>query len=474
MNYLCGMGRKKPNPLLENIEITDIAAEGNAIARVDNLVLFVPYGIPGDIVDIQVTKKRKNYMEGYITALRKPSSLRIDPECSHFGTCGGCKWQHLPYQEQLRFKQKQVSDSLERIGKVIPHEFFPILPSENTSYYRNKLEYTFSNKRWLTKEEIASGGSLQKTEALGFHIPGMFDKVLDIKECFHQTEPSNRIRLALKDFALKNEIVFFDLREQKGILRTLIIRNNLKNEFMVIVSFFSDEKATVKKVMEFLRDTFPEIKSLHYVINPKANDTISDLEVIHYHGDDHIIEELEGIRFRISPKSFFQTNSRQAYNLYKITREFAGLTGKENVYDLYTGTGTIALFMAAHCAKVTGIEYVPEAIEDAKVNAKLNDISNSSFYAGDMKDVLQPAFIAEHGQPDVIILDPPRAGVHEKVIEVIKNAAPSRIVYVSCNPASQARDISMLSDAYALVKVQPVDMFPHTHHVENVALLIRR
>jgi 23S rRNA (uracil1939-C5)-methyltransferase len=467
------MGKRKPLPLLTDIEIIDIAAEGNAIAKLDNKVLFIPQGIPGDIVDVQLTRKRTSFMEGYIVTLKKASPLRVEPFCEHFGVCGGCKWQHLPYPEQLKWKQKQVADSLQRIAKVEVEQLHQILPSENTRFYRNKLEYTFSENRWLPKEMITSDDYVREP-GLGFHIPGMFDKVLDINYCYHQPDPSNEIRLALKQFVLENNIEFFHLRNKTGFMRNLIIRNTTIGEWMVIVVFGADDSHNNNLVMNFLSERFPIITSLMYVVNTKLNDTIHDLDIQPFKGREYIIEEMEGLRFKIGAKSFFQTNSLQAYNLYKITRDYAGLTGSEVVYDLYTGTGTIANFVAKNASKVIGIEYVEDAIADAKVNSQINHINNTLFFAGDMKDILSQSFIDEHGRPDVIITDPPRAGMHPDVVKAILYAAPKRIVYVSCNPATQARDIQLLSENYSVAEVQPVDMFPHTHHVENVALLIKK
>ncbi|MCC8154925.1 MAG: 23S rRNA (uracil(1939)-C(5))-methyltransferase RlmD, partial [Tannerellaceae bacterium] len=401
--------------------------------------------------------------------------VRSIPVCEHFGICGGCKWQHLPYEEQLKNKHKQVIDNLTRIGKIEMEEILPILGSEKTVFYRNKLEYTFSNKRWLTEEQVKSGESFDNMDGLGFHIPGMFDKVLDIHKCWLQDDINNRIRLAIKDYCLTHEgYPFFDLRNQEGFMRTLIIRTSSTGELMVIVVFYQEDPEKREALLGYIADNFPEITSLLYVINGKRNDTITDQDVLVYKGKDHMMEEMEGIQFKVGPKSFYQTNSEQAYNLYKITRDFAGLSGNELVYDLYTGTGTIANFISRHARQVVGIEYVPEAIEDAKVNSSINGIENTLFYAGDMKDILNTAFIEEHGRPDVIITDPPRAGMHDDVIKAILFAAPQRIVYVSCNPATQARDLSLLDEQYKVKKVQPVDMFPHTHHVENVVLLERR
>lgn len=464
----------KTLPLLENITITDVAAEGKAIARIDDLVVFVPFVAPGDVVDIQISKKKKSFAEGRAVKFHSYSDKRSEPFCSHFGICGGCKWQHLAYSEQVKYKQKQVVDSLTRIGKIELPEVSPILGSVKTDFYRNKLEYTFSNKRWLTDSERFSDEQFKDMDALGFHIPGMFDKVLDIKKCWLQDDISNRIRLTIKAFCKENEYEFFDLRNQVGIMRNLIIRTTSTGEVMVIVIFYQNEEDKVERLMQHLKESFPEITSLQYVINGKANDTITDQEVIVFSGRDCIYEEMEGLKFKIGPKSFYQTNSEQAYTLYKVARDFAGLTGNELVYDLYTGTGTIANFVSKQCKQVIGIEYVPEAIDDANVNSKLNEIENTHFFAGDMKDLLTEEFIHQYGRPDVIITDPPRAGMHDDVIKTILFASPKRIVYVSCNPATQARDLSLLDEVYQVTRVQPVDMFPHTHHVENVVLLEKR
>ena len=467
------MGRKR-KPSIENLEIVDIAAEGKAIGRYNDVIVFVPQVIPGDVVNVQVNKMRKNYMEGFVTKLVTPSPNRITATCEHFGVCGGCKWQHLPYHLQLEYKHKQVVDQLTRIGKVHIPEISPILGSEKIFEYRNKLEYTFSSKRWITIEEVQAGAEIHQPNALGFHIPGMFDKVLDITKCHLQAEPSNAIRLAVRDFTINNGFEFFDIRNQVGLMRNLIIRTASTGEVMVIVVFYYEDVEKRTALLNHIKESFPQITSLQYIINTKGNDSITDQEVICFAGKDHIIEEMEGLKFKVGPKSFYQTNSEQAYQLYKITRDFAGLTGSEVVYDLYTGTGTIANFVASKSKKVVGVEYVPEAIEDAKVNSEINGITNTTFYAGDMKDVLNDKFIAENGKPDVIILDPPRAGIHEDVANTILRAKPNRIVYVSCNPATQARDLAFLGEAYQVMRVQPVDMFPHTHHVENVVLLDRK
>ncbi len=469
------MGRSRKNkPLLHKVEITDIAAEGKALCRIENRVVFVSNAVPGDIVDIQVTKKRSNFYEGSAVAFHKLSPIRVEPFCEHFGVCGGCKWQNMPYEEQLKFKEREVYNNLLRIGKVQIPPSQPIIGSEKDRYYRNKLEYTFSNKRWLSPTEMETKESITNHNGLGFHIPGLFDKVVDINNCHLQPEPSNSIRNWIRDYALKHNLEFFDLRQQHGFLRIAMIRTASTGDVMVVISFFREDKEQREAFLSALKEAFPQITSLMYVINSKANDTITDQEVILFHGNDHIMEEMEGIRFKIGPKSFYQTNSEQAYELYKVTRDFAALTGNETVYDLYTGTGTIANFVAGKAKKVIGIEYVPEAIEDAKVNSQINGITNTSFFAGDMKDVLNFDFINQHGYPDVMIVDPPRAGMHADVVETILNAAPERIVYVSCNSATQARDINMLDIRYKVDKIQPVDMFPHTHHVENVVLLSRK
>jgi len=454
------------------VTIIDEAAEGKAIAKVNDMVIFIPYVAPGDVVDVQLTKKKHSYAEGFAVRFQKYSDLRIEPFCEHFGTCGGCKWQHLPYEEQLRFKQKQVVDNLTRIGKIDIGEVKPILGSENIQFYRNKLEFTFSNRKWLTSKPTDEELQSNDMNALGFHIPTMFDKVLDIHKCWLQDDISNKIRLDIKDFCLKNEgYPFFDIRSKEGFVRNLMIRTSSTGEVMVVLAFCKEDKEHRETLLSHLVKTFPEITSLMYVINEKLNDTINDLDIHLYNGKDHIIEEMEGLRFKVGPKSFYQTNSRQAYNLYKVVREFADLKTDDLVYDLYTGTGTIANFVARQVKKVIGIEYVPEAIEDAKINSQFNGIDNTLFLAGDMKDILNEEFIREHGRPDVIITDPPRAGMHEDVIRTILFAAPNRLVYVSCNPATQARDLNLLSARYEVKVIQPVDMFPHTQHVENVALL---
>ena len=472
--------KKKELPLLEQITITDVAAEGKALARVNDMVVFVPYVVPGDVVDLQVKRKKHSYAEAVAVKFHEYSPLRSEPFCKHFGVCGGCKWQCLKYKDQLRYKQKQVTDNLVRIGKIELPEISPILGSEQTERYRNKLEFTFSNKRWLTQEEVEKDFKYDQMNAVGFHIPGAFDKVLAIDECHLMDDICNRIRNGVRDYAYEQGLTFFDLRSQEGMLRNMMIRiaedehdHSIKG-LMVVMQFkivAPEEEVQMKQLLQFMADTWPEITSLIYVINNKCNDTIGDLPIHVFKGEDHIIEEMEGLKFKVGPKSFYQTNSRQAYNLYKVTREFAGLTGDELVYDLYTGTGTIANFVSRKARQVIGIEYVPEAIEDAKVNSAINGIGNTLFFAGDMKDILNQEFINQYGRPDVIITDPPRAGMHNDVIDTILFAEPKRIVYVSCNPATQARDLSLLDVKYKVLKVQPVDMFPHTHHVENVVLL---
>ena len=451
-----------------------MAAEGKAIAKVNDLVIFVPYVVPGDVVDLQIKRKKNKYAEAEAVNFHEYSSTRAVPFCQHYGICGGCKWQVLPYAEQIKYKQKQVEDNLRRIGKIELPEISPILGSAKTEFYRNKLEFTFSDKRWLTYEEVKQEVKYDQMNAVGFHIPGAFDKVLAIEKCWLQDDISNRIRNAVRDYAYEHNYSFINLRSQEGMLRNMIIRTSSTGELMVIIicKIVEDSEMTLfKQLLQYVADTFPEITSLLYIINNKCNDTINDLDVYVFKGNDHIFEEMEGLRFKVGPKSFYQTNSEQAYNLYKIARDFAGLTGNELVYDLYTGTGTIANFVSRQARQVIGIEYVPEAIEDAKVNAEINGIDNTLFFAGDMKDMLTQEFINEYGRPDVIITDPPRAGMQQDVVDVILFAEPKRIVYVSCNPATQARDLQLLDVKYKVKAVQPVDMFPHTHHVENVVLL---
>ncbi|MDR0505858.1 MAG: 23S rRNA (uracil(1939)-C(5))-methyltransferase RlmD [Dysgonamonadaceae bacterium] len=465
------MSRKKNLPLLEKILITGVAAEGKAIARYNDWVIFIPFVIPGDMVDIQVVRRKNNYVEGKAVFFHEYSPERIEAFCEHYGVCGGCKWQILPYEEQIRHKQQQVIDNLTRIGKITPLEILPIKGSEKTLFYRNKLEFTFSNKRWMREDEINSEIKFSDMDALGFHIPGMFDKVLDIRKCWLQDDISNQIRNEIKAFSIANHYTFFDLRNQNGLMRNIIIRTSTTGEVMLIVVFYEDDKEKTNALLNRLAERFPEITSLLYVINRKANDTIADQEIHVFKGNDHIFEEMEGLKFKIGAKSFYQTNSEQAYNLYKTVRNFAGLTGKELVYDLYTGTGTIANFIARNAKQVIGIEYVPEAIDDARINSEINGIDNTLFFAGDVKDLLNKDFIEKYGRPDTLITDPPRAGMHNDVIDTILFAEPERIVYVSCNPATQARDLNLLNTKYIVEKIQPVDMFPHTHHVENVALL---
>lgn len=461
---------KKPNKIIENVEIIDTSSEGKAVARVDDLVVFVEGAVPGDTCTILISRIKKKFAEAKLLKLEKPSPQRIEAVCKHFGSCGGCKWQHLNYEAQLYYKQKHVHDSLTRLAKVEFPELNPIVGATNFYHYRNKLEFTFSAKKWLTKEEIESGKEFNRN-ALGFHIPGLFDKIIDIETCYLQKDPSNAIRNEVRDFALKNNFSFFDIRDKHGFLRNLLIRTANTGELMVLVSFFREEKENQDALLNHLKTKFPEITSLLYIINPKGNETFHDLDVHCFYGRDYIIEEMEGLQFKIGPKSFFQTNSDQAFELYKITRKLAGLTGNELVYDLYTGTGTIACFVAKQAKKVIGIEYVEAAIEDAKVNAELNKIDNAVFYAGDMKDLLTADFISKNGKPDVIITDPPRAGMHEEVVKVLNEVKAKKIVYVSCNPSTQARDLAALDVNYRVMEVQPVDMFPQTHHVENVVLL---
>ena len=464
--------KKKNLPLYENVEITGIAAEGKALTRINDMVVFVPYCVPGDVVDLQVTKKKHSFMEARVERLVKPSEHRCEPVCKHYGECGGCKWQILPYEDQLRYKQQQIIDNLTRIGKVELPEISPILGSKHIYEYRNKLEFTFSDRKWLSWDVIRAAGGLEHVDTaygVGFHIPNCFDKVLDITECHLMPDINNRIRNAIRDFAREHGISFYNEHAHEGQLRTLIIRTNHKGEVMLIVVW---GEAPDMRLMEYLQQTFPKIVSLLYVVNQKLNDTISDQEVHVFAGQDHIMEQMEDLQFKVGPKSFYQTNTEQAYELYKVAREFAELTGNELVFDLYTGTGTIANFVAHQAKQVIGIEYVPEAIEDAKVNAQLNHLDNTLFFAGDMKDILNADFIAQYGRPDVIITDPPRAGMHEDVVKTILAAEPKRIVYVSCNPATQARDLNLMDAKYKVTRVQPVDMFPHTQHVENVVQLM--
>ena len=480
--------KRKPLPLLENITIEAVAAEGKCITRVDDQVIFVPFCVPGDVVDLQVVKKKHKYCEAKVVRFIKKSDIRQEPMCEHFGICGGCKWQNLPYEEQIKAKQKQVEDQLTRIGKIELPEFRPIMGSVKTQEYRNKIEFGCSNKRWFTAEELAqlpqkeddTVSSLKERHAqnaIGFHITGAFDKIYPIKKCWLMDDLCNEIRNFVFEYADSHNYTFYDLREQHGLLRDMMIRNSNTGEWMLVFQFHYDEEGDEQRALELMQqvaDKFPQITSLMYVDNQKGNDTINDLDLILFKGNDHIFELMEDLKFKVGPKSFYQTNTEQAYHLYCVAREFANLTGNELVYDLYTGTGTIANFVAHKAKKVIGIEYVPEAIEDAKVNSQVNNIENTLFYAGDMKDILTNDFIAQHGRPDVIITDPPRAGMHPDVVNVILNAAPNRIVYVSCNPATQARDLQLMDDHYKVAAVQPVDMFPHTPHVENVVLLEKR
>ena len=469
------MGRSRKNkPLLENITIDDIAAEGKAIARLDGMVLFTTHVIPGDIVDMQVTKKRKNHAEARVVRLIQPSPDRIPAFCKYFGDCGGCKWQYLPYEKQLYYKQKQVFDQLTRIGHLELPDILPILASEKDRFYRNKLEFSFSNRRWLSYEEISDGSEAKNLNALGFHIPGLFDKIIDIEECWLQPEPSNKVRNFIREYSIKNELEFYDIRNKTGFLRNIIVRTSESGGNMLIVVLFHEDTKKREALLNAVAKQFPELSSIMYVINNKANDTISDLDIQLFKGEDHIMEKMEDLKFKVGPKSFYQTNPTQALRLYQVVRSFAALTGNETVYDLYTGTGTIANFIARKAHKVIGIDYVPEAIEDAKINATINGIKHASFFAGDMKDILNSQFVNAHGKPDIIITDPPRAGMHDDVIRTILTTAPMRIVYVSCNPATQARDLAMMKEQYRITEVQPVDMFPHTHHVENVVLLEHR
>ena len=469
------MGRKKQNIIFEKLEITDAGAKGKSIAKApDGKVVFINNTVPGDIADIQTTKKKRSFYEGTAIKFHELSEKRVEPVCQHFGTCGGCKWQFMGYEHQLFYKQQEIENNLIRIGKIELPDVTPILGSKDIYFYRNKMEFSFSDSRWLTLDEINSGKEFDDKNALGFHIPGMWDKILDIKKCHLQADPSNDIRNFVKEFANKNELAFFNTREQTGLLRTLMIRTSSNGEIMVVVQFFKEEKEKRELLMDHLAEKFPEITSLQYVVNSKGNDTIYDQEVICYNGRDHIFEEMEGLKFKINAKSFYQTNSEQAYELYKITRDFAQLTGNELVYDLYTGTGTIAQFIAKNAKKVIGIEAVPVAIEDARENAKRNNIENTEFHAGDMKKVFTTGFIEKHGHPDVIITDPPRDGMHKDVIAQIIGILPQRIVYVSCNSATQARDLALLDEHYKVTRVQPVDMFPQTFHVENVVCLEKR
>lgn len=463
--------KRKELPVLEDLTISDVAAEGNAVARADEMVVFIPFGAPGDVADVKIDKKKKSYAEGHIVKLKKPSEIRVEPRCEHFTICGGCRWQHLPYEFQIKCKQQQVYDALTRIARVPFPEITPIIGSKQIWEYRNKMEYTFSNKCWLTYEQLNSGLEFRDRDAAGFHIPGAFDKVLDIKKCHLQDDLSNRLRLFIKNFGKENGYSFYDIRACQGFLRTLMIRIATTGEIMAVMVFGENDSEKIKTLLDAVRSEFPQITSLLYVINTKVNDTIADQKILLHSGKMYIEEEMDGLRFRIGPKSFYQTNSRQALVLYTVARNFADLKGDELVYDLYTGTGTIANFVARHCHHVIGIEYVEDAIKDAHINSSINGIDNTEFYAGDMKDVLTDEFISKHGRPDVMIVDPPRAGMHNDVVSVILNAEPEKIVYVSCNPATQARDLALLHVKYDITAVQPVDMFPHTQHVENVVAL---
>lgn len=469
------MRKRKQKPIFENIEVIDAGAKGKTIAKApDGRVVFISNAVPGDVVDIQTFKKRKAYFEGTAVNFHKRSEKRTQPICEHFGVCGGCKWQHMGYEHQLYYKQREVENNLKRIGGIQLPEILPILGSKNDYFYRNKMEFSFSDSRWLTQAEINSDQEITNREALGFHIPGMWDKILDIKKCHLQEDPSNTLRNAIKRFAVENQLSFFNPKKQQGLLRTLMIRTASTGEIMVLIQFFEDDKKKRELLLDYLKKEFPQLTALLYVINQKQNDTIYDQNVICYAGRDHIFEEMEGLRFKINAKSFYQTNSQQAYELYKVARDFADLNGTELVYDLYTGTGTIAQFIAKKAKKVVGIESIPEAINDAKTNAQNNAIENVEFFVGDMKSIFTTEFIQQHGQPDVVITDPPRDGMHKKVVEQLLNVLPKKIVYVSCNSATQARDLSLMNDAYKVVKVQAVDMFPQTHHVENVVLLEKR
>lgn len=455
--------------VFNDIAIIDIAEEGKGVGKTDDLVLFVEKAIPGDVVDVELMRKKKSFGEGRIQTLKKASEYRVEPFCEHFGVCGGCKWQHMTYDAQLLFKQQSVENALTRIGKVDTSSMEPILASGQTEYYRNKLEYTFSNKKWLTT--LDDNAEDMNMDALGFHVPGRFDKILNVSHCYLQEDPSNVLRNSVREFAIANAMTFYDLRDHSGVLRNLIIRISSTGELMVIVVFAYPEEGQVELLMSFIKDKFPSITSLLYIINQKKNDTIFDQEIVIYNGRDFIYEEMEGLKFKVGPKSFYQTNSAQAYELYKITRDFAGLSGNELVYDLYTGAGTIANFVAKYAKEVVGVEYVPSAIEDAKINSEINGVKNTKFYAGDMKDVLTASFITKHGKPDVVITDPPRAGMHADVVARLLEMESPKIVYVSCNAATQARDLTLLAEKYDVVRIKPVDMFPHTQHVENVVLL---
>ena len=471
------MGKRKTTDkiVFTNVDVLDAGAKGVSVAKApDGKVIFIPNVVPGDVVDVQTFKKRKAYYEGKAVYFHEYSADRVIPPCQHFGACGGCKWQNMLYEKQLFYKNREVYNHLKRIGKVELPEFEPIKGSDKQFYYRNKMEFSFSNARWITEEESRSGEEIDNRNALGFHIPRMWDKILDITHCHLQEDPSNAIRNAVRDFAIKHNLAFFNPREHSGLLRTLMLRTASKGEIMVLLQFFDDNKQEREMLLDFLADNFPSITSLQYVVNQKANDTLYDQDIILYKGRDYILEEMEGLTFSINAKSFYQTNSDQAYELYSITRDFAGLTGNELVYDLYTGTGTIAQFVSRKAKKVIGVESVPEAIADAKENARRNNITNCEFFVGDMKEVFNAEFIDDHGHPDVIITDPPRDGMHKDVVEQILRIAPQKVVYVSCNSATQARDLALMDEVYKVTRVRPVDMFPQTHHVENVVLLEKR
>jgi len=475
MPYFCSMSRKKKFHLFENIEVIDTAAKGKSVAKSpDGRVVFLSNAVPGDIVDIRTGRKRKSFYEGKAVKFHHLSDKRVDPACEHFGVCGGCKWQFMNYKDQLAYKQKEVTNNLIRIGHLELPEVTPIAGSEKTYFYRNKMEFSFSDSRWLTEEELKSDEEFTDKNACGFHIPGMWDKILDIKKCHLQEEPSNKIRNAVRDFSIENDISFYNPRQRTGLLRTMMIRISSTGEIMLVIQFFQEAVEKRELLLNYIKNTFSEITSLQYIINEKGNDSIYDQNVILFSGRDHIFEEMEGLKFKINAKSFYQTNSSQAYELYKIARDFADLKGDEIVYDLYTGTGTIAQFVASKAKKVVGIEAVPEAINDAKENAKLNNIENTVFYDGDMAKVFTSEFISENGQPDLIITDPPRDGMHQKVVMQILNILPEKVVYISCNSATQARDLALMKEAYTIEKTQAVDMFPQTHHVENVVLLKRK
>ena len=469
------MRKKTDKIVFENVEVLDAGAKGVSVAKApDGKVIFIPNVVPGDVVDVQTFKKRKAYYEGKAVNFHSFSEDRIEPICEHFGACGGCKWQNMKYEKQLFYKHQEVYNNLKRIGKIDLPEFEPILGSKEQFFYRNKMEFSFSNARWLTEEEVKSGEDLVRENALGFHIPKMWDKILDINKCYLQPDPSNDIRNSVREFANANNMEFFNPREQSGFLRSLMIRTAGTGELMIVIQFFKEDVEKRELLLNFLLQKFPNVTSLQYIINGKANDTIYDQEVICFHGREYIIEEMEGLKFSINAKSFYQTNPEQAFELYSITRDFAGLTGEETVYDLYTGTGTIAQFVSKKAKKVIGVEAVPEAIADAKINAERNNITNCEFFVGDMKNVFNDEFIAQHGQPDIIITDPPRDGMHKDVVDMLLKVAPKRIVYVSCNSATQARDLALMDEMYKVVRVRPVDMFPQTHHVENVVLLEKK